>query len=90
MQWADSCILMPCGRSAHIEGGYFRCANKRFVIPLSEGEPELMCKMADAIALAVPEAVAALSANVACTYRDGAAAEFRLNARLLLCFDLPP
>lgn len=64
MEWADSCILvMPCGRSAHIEAGYFRGAGKRLVILLADGEPELMYKMADHLALTVDEAVAALSAN---------------------------
>jgi hypothetical protein len=62
MEWADSCILvMPCGRSAHIEAGYFRGAGKRLVILLSSGEPELMYKMAYHLALTVEEAVAALS-----------------------------
>lgn len=62
MLWADSCILvMPSGRSAHIEAGYFVGAGKRLVILLAPGEPELMYKMADHIALTVEEAVKALS-----------------------------
>lgn len=62
MQWADSCILvMPCGRSAHLEAGYFPGAGKRLVILLSDGEPELMYKLANRVALTVEEAVEALS-----------------------------
>ena len=61
MQWADSCILvMPCGRSAHIEAGYFVGAGKRLVILLADGEPELMYRMAGHLALTVEEAVAEL------------------------------
>lgn len=62
MQWADACILvMPCGRRAHIEAGYFVGAGKLLVILLAEGEPELMYKMADVIAITVDEAVKALA-----------------------------
>ncbi|MHB1000496.1 MAG: hypothetical protein ACYC27_14750, partial [Armatimonadota bacterium] len=49
MVWADAgVLLMPCGRSAHIEAGYFVGANKPLVIMLPDGdiEPELMYKMA--------------------------------------------
>lgn len=61
MEWADACVMvMPCGRSAHIEAGYFVGAKKRLVILLSDGEPELMYNMADYIALDIEEAVAAL------------------------------
>lgn len=47
MQAADACVLvMPCGRSAHLEAGYFVGAGKPLFILLSDGEPELMYKMA--------------------------------------------
>lgn len=50
MQAADACVLvMPCGRSAHIEAGYFVGANKKLLILASKSEPELMYKMADSI-----------------------------------------
>lgn len=50
MKWSDACVLvMPCGRSAHLEAGYFVGANKPLLILASEGEPELMYKMADGI-----------------------------------------
>ena len=61
MVWADCCVLvMPCGRSAHLEAGYFVGAGKPLVILLSDGEPELMYKMASFRALTIPEAVSAL------------------------------
>ena len=51
MQWADTGVLvMPCGRSAHIEAGYFVGANKPLYILLGgDSEPELMYKMATGI-----------------------------------------
>jgi nucleoside 2-deoxyribosyltransferase len=63
MQEADCCVLvMPCGRSAHLEAGYFAGAGKRLVILLSDGEPELMYSMASFIALSIDEAVDAVGA----------------------------
>jgi len=50
MNNADVCVLvMPCGRSAHLEAGYFVGAMKRLIILTDSGEPELMYKMADSI-----------------------------------------
>ena len=47
MEWADACVLvMPCGRSAHLEAGWFIGARKPTAILLSDGEPELMYKLA--------------------------------------------
>lgn len=61
MCWADSCILVsPCGRSAHLEAGYFVGVGKTLIILLAPGEPELMYKMANKLALTIDEAVAAL------------------------------
>lgn len=56
MRWADAGVLvMPCGRSAHLEAGYFVGAGKPLYILVSEAEPELMYKMATAICLTVDE-----------------------------------
>lgn len=56
MVWADAGLLvMPCGRSAHIEAGYFVGAGKPLIILLSEGEPELMYKMATALVVDLDE-----------------------------------
>lgn len=52
MEWADACLLvMPCGRSAHLEAGYFVGAGKKLAILLSDAEPELMYLMAHHICL---------------------------------------
>lgn len=57
MEWADTgVLLLPCGRSAHLEAGYFVGAAKDLFIVLDTiNEPELMYKMADAICLDVAE-----------------------------------
>lgn len=61
MKWADAGVLvMPCGRSAHLEAGYFVGAGKPLHILLSDGEPELMYKMATGIHTNLEELVAAL------------------------------
>lgn len=51
MKWADvGILLMPAGRSAHMEAGYFVAAGKPLLILLADGcEPELMWKMATAL-----------------------------------------
>lgn len=52
MEWADTCLLLlPCGRSAHLEAGYMKGRGKRVIIhsPNEESftEPELMYLLAD-------------------------------------------
>jgi len=51
MKWAEACVLvLPCGRSAHIEAGYFTGSGKQLHILILEAtEPELMYKMATSI-----------------------------------------
>lgn len=58
MEWADAgVLLLPCGRSAHLEAGYFVGAGKPLWIVLDEAEfpapggsnPELMYRMASGI-----------------------------------------
>lgn len=53
MRDADACVLvLPCGRSAHLEAGWFVGANKPLIILLEEHVPpvpELMYKMATSI-----------------------------------------
>lgn len=53
MKAADTCILvLPSGRSAHLEGGYFTGADKELFIYSPENhEPELMYLMATDIIL---------------------------------------
>jgi hypothetical protein len=57
MQWADTCVLvLPCGRSAHLEAGWFVGAGKPLYILLEAiVHPELMYKMATALCLNVNE-----------------------------------
>lgn len=48
MRAADACVLvLPCGRSAHLEAGYFVGAGKPvYVLMTEQQEPELMYRMA--------------------------------------------
>ncbi len=75
MKWADTCVLvLPCGRSAHLEAGYFTGAGKQLLILLpDEQEPELMYLMADHVCLSVPELLGKLAApmDVGPGDRDG-------------------
>lgn len=48
LKWCDTCVLLlPCGRSAHIEAGWACGAGKRVIIVISKTdfEPELMYLM---------------------------------------------
>lgn len=59
MQWADAgMLLLPCGRSAHLEAGYFIGASKPLVVVLGlqPCEPELMYKAASLVCLTVVDA----------------------------------
>lgn len=50
MEWAQGCVLvMPCGRSAHLEAGWFVGQGRPLWILKDSGEPELMYKMATGI-----------------------------------------
>ena len=54
LKWCEVCVLvMPCGRSAHLELGWAAGAGKKTIIMLTEEgfEPELMYKMVDKIVL---------------------------------------
>lgn len=56
-------LVLPCGRSAHLELGYAIGAGKKTIIywPLDlPMEPELMYKAADALCLTMGEVLAAL------------------------------
>lgn len=58
MKWCDTCVLvMPCGRSAHLELGWCAGAGKRTFVLLANGEPELMNLMADWLCLDVDEII---------------------------------
>jgi hypothetical protein len=60
MQWAEACLLvMPAGRSAHLELGWSAGAGKRTGVLLVDGEPELMTLMADELFVSPEEMRAA-------------------------------
>lgn len=51
MKWADTFVLvLPCGRSAHLEMGWAVGMGKQTIILTRDGEePELMARMCDSI-----------------------------------------
>ena len=58
MKWADTFVLvMPCGRSAHLELGWAAGAGKRTIILLDDGEPELMNLLADDLCVSIHEVI---------------------------------
>jgi len=59
----DTCVLvLPCGRSAHLELGWAAGAGKRtFVLMAQPEEPELMYRMLHGVCLSVDELVLALA-----------------------------
>lgn len=62
MQWADTCLLvLPCGRSAHLEAGWFTGQGKRTIILTQDGEePELMALLANHICVSTDEVLTLL------------------------------
>ena len=62
MRSCDACVLvLPCGRSAHTEVGWFAGAGKRvFVYIPTRQEPELMYKLFDGVCTSLPELIAGL------------------------------
>lgn len=57
MRWANvGLLVLPCGRSAHLELGWLAGAGKRTLILTQDGEePELMALLADKICISVDE-----------------------------------
>ena len=63
LHWCDTCVLvLPCGRSAHLEAGYAAGQGKRTIIMLSQDgfEPELMYRLGHGFVTNVAELVTAL------------------------------
>lgn len=62
MVWADTCVLLlPSGRSAHLEAGWMKGSGRRTIVLTRDGEePELMAKMCDLICVDVRELLTAL------------------------------
>jgi hypothetical protein len=63
MRWADTGLLvLPSGRSAHLELGWMAGAGKRTLILTQDGEePELMALLADQICISPDEVLEALA-----------------------------
>ena len=56
MKWADTFVLvLPCGRSAHLELGWACGMGKQTLILLDQMEPELMVKMVDQVCVTLEE-----------------------------------
>lgn len=67
LDWCDTCVLLlPCGRSAHLEAGYAAGQRKStFVLLSAEGfEPELMYLLCDRIVTSVDMLRACLTVDV--------------------------
>lgn len=63
MRWADACIMvMPCGRSAHVEAGWMQGSDRPvIVLQEKEAEPELMYKLFELVTDSLEEAIEHLS-----------------------------
>lgn len=63
MKWADTCVLvLPCGRSAHAEAGWFAGSGRRVIVYIPEKqEPELMYKLFDAVTSTMEDLLRVLS-----------------------------
>lgn len=58
LHWCDACVLvLPCGRSAHLEAGWAAGAGKITIGLLTDGEPDLMWKMLDRLCLTPEEVI---------------------------------
>ena len=56
MKWADTFVLvLPCGRSAHLELGWACGQGKQTLLLLDNSEPELMAKMVDHLCVSLDE-----------------------------------
>ena len=61
MLWADACVLvLPAGRSANLEAGWFVGRGKPLVVLKDHGTPDLMYKMATRIVARVADIPQAL------------------------------
>jgi len=64
MEWSELCVLvLPSGRSSHLEAGCYPAWGKKLIILLDDTqpmEPELMYKMADFITPNIDEMISAI------------------------------
>ncbi len=98
MEWADAFVLvMPCGRSAHLELGWAIGAGKPSIILLSDGEPELMYGLASHLCTSMDEVLEALAVENANRCLPGCQAVSIFGEELVLhvekcpkCVEEPP
>jgi len=65
MEWADTFVgVQPFGRSASMEMGWAAGRDKRTILLLENGEPELMVKMFDHICISLDEMISVLGSPV--------------------------
>ena len=66
MLWADVCVLvLPCGRSAHTEAGWFAGKGLKTIVYMPEKqEPELMYKLFDGVVGRLEDLVHCLSSQL--------------------------
>ena len=67
LDWCDTCVLvLPSGRSAHLEAGYAAGQGKQVVVLLHEDrfEPELMYLLCDGLALSIGDILVHLRNSV--------------------------
>ena len=62
MEACDACVLvLPCGRSAHTEAGWFSGRGKKVMAYIPEKqEPELMYKLFDGVCCSIEEIIESL------------------------------
>ena len=62
MEGCDACVLLlPCGRSAHTEAGWFAGRGKKVFLYIPEKqEPELMYKLFDSVCCTMNELLEAI------------------------------
>lgn len=67
MLWADTCVLLlPSGRSAHLEAGYMAGQGKRVIVLTGDGEePELMALLCTHICVSFDELLTVLATEPA-------------------------
>ena len=65
MDWADIGVLvLPCGKSSHMEAGYMVGRNKKVYILLDGGRPELTYKLSHNMFISIPELVKGIEQDV--------------------------
>lgn len=65
LNWCDTCVLvLPCGRSAHLEAGYAAGQGKRTIVMLDQDkfEPELMYRLGHGFVTNIHELLCSLQA----------------------------